>query len=176
MLTQSIIPSAPPAPTYSGTGVNESITTKHFSQQDLIEVNCQTRNWLNIARQENVNVGKEWNKIQWTILDGLSVLNQTQQMSEVLLVQQVTTRRLYCCQIIRKVTRQRIENFASALSQIKGLQHQLDFINRCKNWALKFLPARVFLHSPDIMEEKCKIILNHVEDMREKILAKGRLR
>ena len=169
MLTQSIIPVAPPAPVYAGRGVNGTAPSKHFSQLDLLELNHQTRKWMSIAREENVNIGKEWNKIQWTILDGLSIL-QTHQMSEVLLVQQVTTRRLYCSQIIRKVTRHRIENFA--LSLIKELPRKEAFINRCKNWALKWLPPKIFLLSPDVMEDDCAILLKKVENMKEAILAK----
>jgi hypothetical protein len=170
MLTQPIIPSAPPAPSYAGRRVSGTSSSKHFSQLDLIELNAQTRKWLSIAREEGVNINKEWNKLQWTILDGLSILNQTQQMSEVLLVQQVTIRRLSCCQIIRKVTRHRIENFAIALSQINGLQDQLRFINRCKNWLLKYLPPKIFLLSPDLMEDHCKVILSKIEEIRRKIL------
>lgn len=173
----------PPAPPISDKLIEELNAIKpklkvrrlHHSH-DLVCIPIDTRKWMKIARDEGVDVTKELRKIHWTVMDGLYIRQKIGRMTEVQLARQIITRSMFCCQIIRKVVRQRIEHFASSLTRMPELRHKLNLIAQCKKSQMSKLPHKIFLQPLNVMEDYCRAVTNNLETMKQKILKEAKIK
>lgn len=164
------IPEAPPIPQVRfSSSTRRDQGSPQYCEWDLKELTLYTQDWFREAEKEGVDISEQKRKIVQVILDAPGPDPRTNKLHEVTLVQQIVVRGMYCSQIIREITLQKIRRIAEAGRQTKELSHKIGLINQCENWALKQLPGKIFLRSPKIMAQQCYWLLGRVDEMRMKI-------
>lgn len=153
-----------------------STSSLSYTFWDLYELRLYTDEWIGRAAQAEVDIEPMLQGIHFAIANSHALINiQTGKINEVALIQQMRVRSLYCSQIIREITKQKILRLANAALQNQALTEQHPLIERCKNWALRQLPPEIFLHPPKEMATICQVIEDKVDEMREKIISKSNL-
>ena len=161
-------PTPPPPPVFRTNPIFRADTK--YNRDDLVELAHDVGRLVKAAAEKNVDISKEFTKIHWTFMDGLYVLEQTGTMTEVALIHQVTMRQLYCCQIVRKMTKHFIHNAFDSLAQNPRCKKHLNLINGSRVWVLKQLPPGMYLEPLQKMEKICTVLQNKVKEIQEKII------
>jgi hypothetical protein len=139
---------------------------------ELRELTLVTEEWIEKARIRQIDISEQLDGITYTIKDGLSrlVVDATK-VNELVFLQQLNVRGLWCSQIIRKVFLHDFEAVAQEGLNRPDLVHEHVKILECRKMIMKNVPSERCL-KPKIMLQQCLALNDKVKDMVEKILAK----
>jgi hypothetical protein len=117
----------------------------------------KTLEWVHVALQTETNIKKIAQAILWTMNDAAQVASESNQLLIVNIQRENTLWKVYCCQIIRKVTKSLIKN---SLEVVRG---RLDPLNGLQMAALDEIGS-YFLQHYSIFKKKFESDIQKAEE------------
>lgn len=167
------IPSPPPCPDGGVILKTKGPREKKYSLDDLHQLINFTQEKIQSANQAGVNVDTQIHHISCTIIDSPPIYHSnTNEIVELALNRLIIVMGIYCCQIIRKLTKNHIVTMYNQGINRPEFQKMHGLMKQCKDWALKQLPEKFTLQPPYVVDLRTRGLLVKVEEMKYKILQK----
>jgi hypothetical protein len=144
---------------------------KKYTLWDLQQLITFSKEKIQLAKEQGVEVGTQIQNISWTIADSPSLHDRVnQEINEVVLNRLITVIGIYCNQVIARITKHQILKLYKEGIDNPLLVNKHGLITQCMNWALRQLPDELSLKSPYEIDLRMRGLLGKVDEMKNKIL------